>query len=207
MLALDGGPARSNIAAMPSPATTADSVASASPPGVAAIFLGFFSISIMGFGGVLPWARRLIVERRQWLTGDEFTELLSLCQFLPGPNIVNLSVALGARFRGIPGAIAGLFGMMGAPMCTVIVLGALYERYGHLPDLRNILAGIAAAAAGLIIATVAKIGLPLMRSNFHAGKALAVLAFVGAGLLHYPLIWVLVALAPFSIGIAWWRLR
>jgi chromate transporter len=192
---------------MPAPASTADSVAPASPPGVAAIFLGFFSISIMGFGGVLPWARRMIVERRGWLTGEEFTEMLALCQFLPGPNIVNLSAALGARFAGVPGAVAGLAGMMAAPICIVMALGLLYERYSHIPDLRHILGGIAAAAAGLIIATVAKIGLPLMRSNFHAGKAVAVLAFVGAGLLHYPLIWVLLALAPFSIAFAWWRVR
>jgi len=72
----------------------------ADPPTIGALFAGFFSIGICGFGGVLPWARRMIVEQRRWLTAAEFTDLLALCQFLPGPNIINLSVALGSRFRG-----------------------------------------------------------------------------------------------------------
>jgi hypothetical protein len=74
-----------------------------SGPSVAGIFTGFFMIGVRGFGGVLPWARRTIVEERKWLTAAEFAEVLGLCQFLPGGNIINVSVALGSRFRGMAG--------------------------------------------------------------------------------------------------------
>ncbi|HVV92346.1 MAG TPA: chromate transporter [Hyphomicrobiales bacterium] len=192
---------------MPPSATAADSAAPVSPPSVAAIFLGFLTISLIAFGGVLPWARRMIVEQKGWLSGTEFTEMLALCQFLPGPNIVNLSVALGARFHGIPGAFAGFGGIMVMPMAIVMALGAVYERYGNLPALHGILAGLAPAAAGLVIATVVKIGLPVFRGGFHVGKLFAVVAFAAVALLHFPLPYVVVALAPFSVAAAWWRLR
>ena len=92
------------------------------PPTTAALFLGFLSIGIIGFGGVLPWARRMMVEQRRWLTPAEFTDLLGLCQFLPGPNIVNLAVALGSRFRGLPGAI----GYAASKAGTMVLAESLY---------------------------------------------------------------------------------
>ena len=91
-------------------------------PTVGALFWGFLSIGVIGFGGVLPWARRMMVEQRRWLTPAEFTDLLGLCQFLPGPNIVNLSVALGSRFRGVPGAVAAVVGLISLPMVIVFLL-------------------------------------------------------------------------------------
>src|SRR5271154_3897022 len=98
-------------------------------PSLREIFLSFVLVSIMGFGGVLPWARRMIVERRRWLTEAEFLDLLALCQFLPGPNICNLSIAVGARFHGVKGSAASLLGMILLPFVIVIALGALYEGY------------------------------------------------------------------------------
>ena len=91
-------------------------------PRLTSLFAGFFSIGIVGFGGVLPWARRMIVEQRMWLTPSEFNDLLALCQFLPGPNIVNMAVALGGRFRGVAGSAACLVGLLAAPMAIVILL-------------------------------------------------------------------------------------
>ena len=113
----------------------------APPPTVAALFWGFLSISIIGFGGVLPWARRLIVEQRRWLTGAEFTDLLGLCQFLPGPNIVNLSVALGSRFRGLPGALAAMVGLLTLPMLLVVALGTVYAAWSDHPVVARATAG------------------------------------------------------------------
>ena len=78
----------------------------APPPTVGGLFRGFLSLGLMGFGGVLPLARHMLVEERRWLNGAEFSDLLGLCQFLPGGNVVNLSVAVGLRFRGVPGALA-----------------------------------------------------------------------------------------------------
>src|SRR4029077_11518110 len=95
------------------------------------LFKGFLILGLTGFGGVLPLARHMLVERQRWLTAAEFNELLSLCQFLPGGNIVNLSVATGLHFRGIPGAVAAIFGLIAAPTAIVLALGVVYTRYRH----------------------------------------------------------------------------
>jgi chromate transporter len=88
------------------------------PPSLRALFGGFFLIGMFGVGGVLAMARRIIVEERRWLSAAEFTDLLALCQFLPGPNVVNLSVALGGRFHGPAGAITALGGLLGGPVAV-----------------------------------------------------------------------------------------
>ena len=107
-----------------------------------ALFLAFAKMSLAGFGGVLAFARRGIVEEHRWMTADEFNETFALCHFLPGPNIVNLSVVFGARFGGVPGAIAAFAGLVGPPMVLVMVLAVLYAHFGQLDMLRRILAGI-----------------------------------------------------------------
>src|SRR3954451_21033790 len=107
------------------------------PPSLAALFLGFFVVGLCGFGGVLPWARRLVVEQRRWMTAAEFTDMLGLCQFLPGGNIMNVTIALGARFHGVRGAAAAFLGLMTAPVAIVIGLGAIYNEYAELPAVRR----------------------------------------------------------------------
>src|SRR5215217_829654 len=111
-------------------------------PGLAALFLGFASISAIGFGGVLPWARRLTVERRHWLTAAEFTDLLALCQFLPGPNVINLAVVLGTRYHGAAGAVAALAGILAVPVAIIIGLGALYGAHATDPWTAGALHGL-----------------------------------------------------------------
>lgn len=154
----------------------------------------------MGFGGVLPWTRRMVVEQRGWLTGPEFTDLLALCQFLPGPNVANLSVALGARFRGVPGALAALTGLLAAPVAIVIALGGLYARYGEHPEVRGAFEGLAAAASGLLVATACRIAWPL-RSN-PVAVLIAALAFVSIALLRLPLLPTMLALAVLGVLLA-----
>src|SRR5262245_22366172 len=95
------------------------------PPGLFELFMAFAKMSLAGFGGVLIWARRGIVEQHRWMTADEFNETYALCHFLPGPNIVNLSVVFGSRFRGIPGGIAAFAGLVGPPMLIAIVLAGV----------------------------------------------------------------------------------
>lgn len=166
-------------------------------PGLGELFLGFFGAGMMGFGGVLPWARRMIVERRLWLTGPEFTDLLALCQFLPGPNVVNLAVAVGARFRGAAGAGVAVLALLAAPVCIVIGLGAIYLRYRELPVVRGAFDGLAAAASGLVLATACKIAWPLRARTM--GVVVAVAAFTAVALLRLPLLPTVLALVPLSV--------
>ena len=119
-------------------------------PTVPDLFFGFAKIAISGFGGVLPWARRIIVHQRRWMSADEFNDLFAICQFLPGPNIVNFSLIYGSRVAGVPGATAAVLGLVGPPTVLMIILGTLYTRYGALPESRGALTGLAAAAAGLL---------------------------------------------------------
>lgn len=171
------------------------------PPSLGALFLGFLVTGICGFGGVLPWARRTIVERRRWLTAAEFTDLLSLCQFLPGPNVINLSVALGARFHGVAGAAAAFAGLMAAPMTIVIALGFTYGRLAHIQSVAHAFDGLAAAAAALVLATALKIAAPLRHRPLAVG--MAVLTFSCMALLRVSLPLVILTLAPLSVLLAW----
>src|SRR6201981_424610 len=111
------------------PAPELPKSATSPPPSVITLFLAFAKMSLAGFGGVLAFARRGIVEEHKWMTADEFNETFALCHFLPGPNIVNLSVVFGSRFRGIPGGIAAFCGLVGPPMVLAIMLAAVYAHY------------------------------------------------------------------------------
>ncbi len=181
---------------MPADAVPADTVT----PGRGGLFLGFLSVGIVGFGGVLPFARRMVVEQRRWLTAGEFTDVIALCQFLPGPNVINLSVVLGARFRGVSGAAAAFTGLMAAPMAVIILLGLIYERFASLPSVRHMFAGLAAAASGLVLATALKIAAPLRRDVLAV--AVAVVTFVAVALLQVKLLWAMLVLAPAGILVA-----
>ncbi len=170
------------------------------PPGLGGLFAGFFMMGAQGFGGVLPWARRVVVERRRWMTPAEFNDLLALCQFLPGPNVINLSVAMGARFRGVLGSLAAFTGLMAAPMAIVIGLGLLYARFGQVPAVGRAFAALAAAASGLVLATALKIAAPLPRTASAIG--MAAVTFVAVALLRLPLVPAMLVLAPVSVLLA-----
>ncbi len=184
-----------------SPEPSSTSVA----PGPWALFLAFLSVGLSGFGGVLPFARRMLVDKRAWLTESAFNETLALCQTLPGPNIVNVSVVVGSRFAGWSGALAAVIGLMAAPVAIVLALASLYARYGALGRAPAMIAGLGAAAAGLVAATAAKMAWPIVRRRPISAAPFIVLVFVGVGLLRLPLAWVLVGLSPVSIAIAWSR--
>jgi chromate transporter len=170
-------------------------------PGVGDLFMGFFVVGLLGFGGVLASARRMIVEQRRWLTPAEFTDLLGLCQFLPGGNIMNVSVALGARFRGVPGAAAAFLGLMAGPVAVVIALGVIYDRYSEVPTVRGAFAFLSAAAAAFMLATALRIAAPLWGRPLGIGVAAA--TFVAIALLGWPLVIALPLLAALSVLLAW----
>ena len=172
-------------------------------PGLGGLFGGFFGVGILGFGGVLPLARRMIVDDRRWLTAAEFTDLLALCQFLPGANVVNLSISLGSRFRGPAGSLAAVAGLLLAPIAVVIGLGALYGRYGALPVVAHGFAGLTAAASGLVLATALRIAGPLRARPLAV--AIATIAFIALALLRLPLAPVLLTLVPAGVLLHWPR--
>jgi chromate transporter len=164
------------------------------------LFLNWGRVGITGFGGVLPWARRMLVEERRWLTEEEFLNLLSLCQFLPGGNVMNLSVCVGARFGGALGAVAALTGLMAMPIVIVLCLATLYAEFSTVPAVQAVFRGVSSAAAGLIVATGIKMLLPLRR-NPRALVFVMLTAFAMV-VLKLPLVWIVVALLPLSYGAA-----
>jgi chromate transporter len=188
-------------------AATSGSHPSAHRPTLSELFFAFAGVSLSGFGGALPWARRMIVDKRQWMTAEEFNEAFSLSQFLPGPNTLNFSVVFGSRFGGVAGAAVALTGLMGPPLVIITVLAVLYGYYGDIATLGRILSGIASAAAGLLIAIVVKMAEPLFKKRWDFGPPMAILAFVGVALMQWPLPLVFLGLAPISIALAWFRVR
>lgn len=160
-----------------------------------ALFWAFSGIALSGFGGVLPFAYRGLVEKQEWLSPAEFAEFLGLSQMLPGPTICNIALMVGHKYAGTRGALAALAGIITFPFLLVIALGALYQRFGELAAVRDALRGMAAVAAGLILATAIKMAIAMYRKKDAIEKravqtGLWMLAFTGLGLLGWRLIWV-----------------
>ena len=171
------------------------------PPTLAGLFTGFFLVGLYGFGGVLPWARRMVVEQRRWMSAGEFTDLLGLCQFLPGGNIMNVTIALGSRFYGPIGSATAFAGLMAAPVAVVIGLGVIYDQYAAVPMVRHGFAGLAAAASALVLANALKIAEPLKARPL--GIAIAAVTFLMIAVLRLPLPPVLPVLAAVSTLLLW----
>jgi chromate transporter len=173
----------------------------AAAPSLLELFVAFAKISLAGFGGVLVWTRRAIVEKHRWMTADEFNETFALCHFLPGPNVVNLSVVFGSRFRGVAGGIAAFAGLLGPPVMIVTILAALYARFGEIEALQRTLAGVSCAAVGLMFSAIFRMMLPLIRKRDLVGLTLLAAVFAAIGLLRLPLPVVILVALPLSIAI------
>jgi chromate transporter len=143
----------------------------------------------------------MIVDEREWMTQAQFNDLFALCQFLPGANIVNFAFAYGARQRGLSGAAAAVLGLLAAPVCIVLVLGAAYARWGGLAEARHGLAGLAAAAAGLVMGTALKIAGPIVKRRINILLAAAVFGLVV--LAHVSLLATIALVLPVSLALAW----
>jgi chromate transporter len=169
------------------------------------LFVTFSQISLSGFGGTLPWAYRMLVERKAWLTQREFAETLALGQLLPGPNVCNMAAMIGYRYAGYRGAFAALAGLIVWPFLIMIVTAILYQRYGELPLVQQALSGMSAVAAGLVLSTGIKMASGMRR---HWRPWLfAALSFAAIGLLRWPLLAVVGALAPVAVFVSWWSRR
>ena len=168
----------------------------------------FSALALQGFGGVLPIAQRELVERRHWLTQEQFVETLSIGQVLPGPNIVNMALMIGDRFFGWRGAFAALAGLLALPLMIVMTLAVLYARFAAEPLVAGALHGMGAVAAGLIVAMALKLVPTLARNPLgRVPCTLALLAtLVVVGGLRWPMAYAVLGIGGTAVAAAWWRL-
>ncbi len=172
------------------------------------LFTAFTRLALQGFGGVLPVAQRELVERLGWITRQQFLEMLSVAQVLPGPNIVNLSLMIGNRFFGLRGAAAAITGILLAPLVIVLALTLAARQLQSVPGVAGALRGMGVVAAGLILSTAVRLGTGL-RGNalgLPTCAALAVATVVAVGVWRWPLAWVVLGLGAISVALAWRRL-
>jgi chromate transporter len=189
-------------------AAAAEAGAPARPQSLSDLFISFTLLALQGFGGVLAVVQRELVERKRWLSQEEFIEDWAVAQIMPGPNVVNLSLMIGGRYFGLPGALAALAGMLAAPLLLLLGLALVYGRFADSPQVAGALRGMAAVSAGLIGAAGLKLAAALKRSPLPLPwcVAIAVLGFVLVALLKWPLIWVLAGLGGLGCVLAWRRL-
>ncbi|MDR3453865.1 MAG: chromate transporter [Rhodoferax sp.] len=166
------------------------------PQSLTDLFVSFTLLALQGFGGVLAVVQRELVEKKKWLTREEFVEDWAVAQILPGPNVVNLSMMIGDRYFGLRGALVALAGMLTLPLLVVLAMALLFAGIADVPAAQGALRGMGAVAAGLITAT----GLKLMKAlhtnvmGARACWALAAITFVAIALLRVRLLWVLLVL-------------
>ena len=180
-----------------------------SPQSLTDLFLSFTFLALQGFGGVLAVVQRELVERKRWMTREQFVEDWAVAQILPGPNVVNLSMMIGDRHFGLRGALTALAGMLAAPLCVVLVLALVYTQFAANPHVAGALRGMGAVAAGLVAATGFKL-FGALRTN-PMGPALCavlgVLCFAAIALLRLPLAWVLLVLGGTACVLTWHRIQ
>jgi chromate transporter len=167
------------------------------------LFSGFFLVGMLGFGGIAASLFHVLVERRKWLTAEEYASTLGLGQVLPGANLINLATIIGDRFQGALGSLLALSGLMLMPIIILVGLATVYDHFSDLPDVR---AGITAAAAGAVGLTWGT-GLKLARTILKSpvAIAIAVTSFVAIGILRLPMLTTIFALAPLAIAAGFWR--
>jgi chromate transporter len=161
------------------------------------LFLGFLKIGLLGFGGIAPWARHVIIEERRWVTEKEFAAILGVAQILPGPNTMNASVMIGDRFQGVPGVLLCLLGQMAMPLAIVTSLAVVYERFAAVPEVKAMLVGAAAGAAGLVLGTALKMAQKIKLTPL--ALLVGSIAFAAVGILSWPLIPVVAVLVPLGV--------
>jgi chromate transporter len=165
------------------------------------LYWGFLSIGARSFGGVLPWAHRVLVEERRWVAPADFAGILALCQFLPGPNVGNVSVVLGRRWFGPAGSVVAFTGLMALPLLWVFALALLYAEYALHPAVRAVVTGVGIAGGGLFVGTACKLAKPLLHKPWGLALALACFVCLALGRLS------LFALLPAAALLGWLAAR
>ena len=179
------------------------------PQSLTDLFVSFTLLALQGFGGVLAVVQRELVEKKRWMTRDEFIEDWAVAQIMPGPNVVNLSLMIGGRYFGLKGAMAALAGMLTAPLVIVLLLGVVYVQFADYPGVAGALRGMGAVAAGLIAATGLKLSTALLKNvlGLRLCISLGVVCFMAIALLRWPLVYVLLGLGGTACTLAWRKLK
>ena len=179
------------------------------PRSLSDLFISFSLLALQGFGGVLAVVQHELVERKRWLTREEFIEDWAVAQIMPGPNVVNLSMMIGSRYFGLPGALTALAGMLTFPLVVVLCMALAYSHFADNPQVAGALRGMGAVAAGLIIATGIKLISALERHPLGkpACLLLAALCFGAVALMHLPLLYVLAGLGLLACVLTWKKIR
>lgn len=179
------------------------------PKSLTDLFVSFTLLALQGFGGVLAIVQRELVEKKRWMTREEFIEDWAVAQIMPGPNVVNLSLMVGGRYFGLKGAMAALAGMLTVPLVLVLVLAVVYAQFSGHPGVAGALRGMSAVAAGLIAATGLKLFGALQKNvlGLRLCIGLGVLCFALIALLRIPLAYVLLTLGVTSCVLAYRRLK
>lgn len=178
------------------------------PASLGELARAFNRLALQGFGGVLAVAQVELVERRRWLTREQFVELLAVGQVLPGPNIVNVALMFGDRCFGWRGAVAALAGLMLVPLAIVMALTLVYARFAEWPAVAGALRGMGCVAAGLVIATAVKLSGTLKASRLGPVLCVAVAAatFSAIAWARVPLVGVIAGVGSVAVALAAWRL-
>jgi chromate transporter len=179
------------------------------PASLSDLFWSFTRLALQGFGGVVAVVQRELVEKKQWLSREEFLEDWAVAQILPGPNVVNLSLMIGNRYFGVRGALVALAGMLAFPLLIVLALAAVFTGIADSPSVQGALRGMGAVAAGLIAATGLRL-ISTLRSNVMKAPAcwtLIAITFIVIALLRVPLVWLLLGLGGPACAWAYWQLR
>lgn len=172
------------------------------------LFLSFTWLALQGFGGVLAVVQRVLVEEKRWMSKEQFVEDWAVAQIMPGPNVVNLSLMIGGRYFGLTGALAGLAGMLTAPLIVVLLLASAFGGVSDAAWAQGALRGMGAVSAGLIAAVGLKL-IGALKTNpmgMPVCIGLAVLSFVGVGVMRWPLAWVLLGTGLLGCGWAYVQL-
>ena len=154
-------------------------------------------------GGMSLWSHRIIVERRQWMTSESFVTGLTVARLFPGPNQINMSVYIGSIFQGLPGSLAAVAGIILFPFTLLMLLGLLYFQFSAIAEVNRLLAGLAAAAAGMALSMGVKI-LEVYKTDYLA-LAIAVIVFVSLQVFRFHLIPVVLVAGPVAMSLYWPR--
>lgn len=165
------------------------------------LFIAFSTLTLSGFGGVLPFAYRTLVEQKRWVGKTEFAELFAMAQLLPGPPILHMAQMIGHRDSGWRGGVAAIAGIVVFPTLLMGLLGLAYEHLAALPAFGSVVSGMSAAAVALIIVMTVRVSSAVPRRVIPWLVAIA--AFIALGLLRLPFVNVVLVLTPIAVALSW----
>lgn len=167
-------------------------------PSVGQLFFTFLVIGATTFGGgVVAYLREILVSQRRWLDDDDFLTGLEIAETMPGLNSVNMAILVGDRLRGVAGALAATAGMTLPGTAVVFALGLLYGAHGETPRVAGVLAGVGAAAAGLLAAVAIQLG--RRQLALFPDVAIVAAACIAVGVMRWSLVLVLLTLGPIAV--------